>query len=677
MAPQSPNIPNSNNSNVDQSSSAFNFQIPPSVSGSIGALSSLYSSYGQFQQGNPVLGSLSFGASIPYLQQAFPNTFDPNSYQDQGSKDLINGLNKGGQFAQGGLSAYGIYSNLQNGNYLNAGLDAQKLTALGQQAGYIPDFTQNIQNATGLSPVQYGDARSPTSGFAPYATAPIGAYNAAQNFKDGNYLGGTINAAQSIQASAQIYNTYFPAAQEISKTLLSSGGVNPAASAGNLGFGSNMDAAGNITTDIGSVGANAAGSSTLDTLGEYAGYAGVAYAAYNAGKTLFDDNAPPEARAKETRQQVENAAASYYTLGLSSLAQFADAKLFGGAGEKFRDKYEYYANPGALISDKVLGGVIKATGSGKGERQQVRDGFRDVVKNDPQLKLFDEKYQGTLADGSPVDFGKDKFSFDEGGTGEQNIDLSTEEGKDAAAFGDSIGAAYGLSGKKREAIATLFAGNALKNAKGKPQVAAANMNHFMSQLGLDRGKAQSLLNQNVRDKKISKDDYAAFSATLNRLGKGGDPKIRQLSPEEIDEAVNAKEKDKILDKGGIIGTDPKTGKPIDVDGPNSNLPIDYNDTDGKPDTGKRLPTAAEKNATPRPIFNKTGGKTTLAPDGVNKIITYPDGTSMTTLIYVVKPSDKIAGNLQSGNPPSTNLSKDDLKKLWTDAAKSGINFRRA
>lgn len=62
---------------------------------------------------------------------------------------------------------------------------------------------------------------------------------------------------------------------------------------------------------------------------------------------------------------------------------------------------------------------------------------------------------------------------------------------------------------------------------------------------------------------------------------------------------------------------------------------------------------------------------------MNKITTYPDGTSMSTLVYVVKPSDKIVGNLQAGKMPSTNLSKDDLKKLWTDAAKSSIVFRKA
>lgn len=210
--PLASTTPNSQPSNVSQGFNAFNFQIPSSVTGSVGALSSVYSAYNQFQKSNPVLGTLSFAAALPHLQQAFPDTFNPEKYTDQGSKDLITGLNTGGQAAKGGIAAYGIYSNLQQGNYLGAGMGTQGLIAQGQQLGYLPDYTQQISDVTGLKPVGYGNGTNATTGFAPYATAPVAAYGAFQDFQNKNYVGGAINTAQAGQAGAQIYSSYFPAA---------------------------------------------------------------------------------------------------------------------------------------------------------------------------------------------------------------------------------------------------------------------------------------------------------------------------------------------------------------------------------------------------------------------------------------------------------------------------------
>jgi hypothetical protein len=267
--------------------------------------------------------------------------------------------------------------------------------------------------------------------------------------------------------------------------------------------------------------------------------------------------------------------------------------------------------------------------------QGVRDKYRKTIAEDPNIKLFGEDFKGTLADGTEVDFGKDKYSFDKGGSGEQNIDLETKEGSDAAAFGDSIAAAQGLKGKARESVAALFAGAALKNAKGKPEVAAANMNHFMNQLGLDRGKAQALLNQNVAKGKISKADYAAFSATLNRLAKGDKGGARQLSEEEIDQIAAEEAKAEDIKK-------------LSEEGPKALLRPAFKDKKGN-------------------ILPEGEGVTKTAPDGINTITTYPDGTEISTLIGVgkIKPSEKIINNIKSGKMPSTNLTKDDLKQFWS------------
>lgn len=626
--------------NSKPNESSFNWGA---VKNGLGAAGKGMQAYGGISSGNYVYGGLNAAATIPYFANQFPQTFDPNSYQDPSSKALVNGLNTAGKYAGPGLDGYNLYGNVQAGNYPEAFGNAQSLTAFGQNNGYIPDFTNQIQNSTGLKPVSYGEGADATVGYAPYVGAGLGTYGAIKGIQQGDYFGAGMNAVSAGQDMAAIYSSYFPAAAELGTQAAATGTSSAVAAGSQAGATAGSQAAG--------TGAAAGTGSTMGSVATGLGYAAAAYGAYNLVKMGLDGG---DTHKSDTGRSAATGAASGAAIGTAVLP---------GVGTAI----------GALAG-AAYGTVVAQTGSGKGKRQVIRDSYRESIGKSPDIKLFDENYKGTLADGTEVDFGKDKYSFNESDASEGNIDLTSKEGQDAAAFGDVIAAAQGLKGEGRESIATMFASAALKNSKGKPEVAAANMNHFLGQMGLDKGTTQQLLNQNVVEGKIGKEDYAAFSATLNRLGKaGGNSEARQLSPEEIDQ-VSGKKGSK------IVGTDPKTGAPA------TDLPIDFADTDGRPDTGKRLPTPAEKEfkSTKGPHFsdalaeNEHGGpgKPGIAKDGVNKTMTYPDGTVMTTLIGVVKPADKVNQNLAAGKPPSTNLSADDIRKLYTDAAKSGIAFRR-
>lgn len=321
---QAATTPNTQPSNVDQGFRAFNFQIPSSVTGSVGALSSIYSAYGQFQKNNPLLGSLSFTAALPHLRQAFPDTFNPEKYQDTGSKNLITGLNTGGQAARAGLEAYGIYSNLQQGNYIGAGQGAQSLFAQGQTMGILPDFTTDIEGATGVKPVSYGKDNG-MQGYAPYANGALSAYNAARDLQNKNYVGAAVHTAQAGQAGAQIYDTY--------------------TGAGN---------------SLGAAGGNLPG---LDTLSQVGGYAGAAYAAYDTAKNF--GNVRDEDKGSYLQRQANTVAANFQTSGLYSVGDALTSKFAPGVNEKFHHVENEFNK--TMLLPNTMNAFYAGSGEGAGE----------------------------------------------------------------------------------------------------------------------------------------------------------------------------------------------------------------------------------------------------------------------------------------------------------------------
>lgn len=168
----------------------------------------------------------------------------------------------------------------------------------------------------------------------------------------------------------------------------------------------------------------------------------------------------------------------------------------------------------------VVGGIVGGlyglgaglSASSKGERQQIRDKYREnIIKNG--VPLFGADYQGDLADGTKFDFGKDKFGF---GTKEGDIDLSNPTVAKAAAYGNVLGAIQGATGKGREAIATQFLSAAKSNAGDDLNVVKQNYAHFLNKLGVkDLATAQAALDQAKPN--MSDEEYQVFSSDLKEL----------------------------------------------------------------------------------------------------------------------------------------------------------------
>jgi len=129
-----------------------------------------------------------------------------------------------------------------------------------------------------------------------------------------------------------------------------------------------------------------------------------------------------------------------------------------------------YFGPWGAVAGGVIGGIGgltgSLTGSSKGGRQMTRDEWRAKILEEG-TPLFDESYQGDLADGTTFDWGKDKFGF---GTKEGDIDLTKKTTGKAAAYGNVLAALQGFGGgEDREAVATQFTAASTANA---PEAAA-------------------------------------------------------------------------------------------------------------------------------------------------------------------------------------------------------------
>jgi len=149
-------------------------------------------------------------------------------------------------------------------------------------------------------------------------------------------------------------------------------------------------------------GVNVAANLGNTAAGKAAPYINTALAAYNASKILSSDMTD-EQKAKAIRRTAEDTAAAYYTLGISSLAQYVDSRFLGGKGEKLRSKIENFSL-GARSTDFVTEKVLGAIGSKKSGAQQGRDQVRSYYK---KTGLANSEYKITLADGTQADIGID------------------------------------------------------------------------------------------------------------------------------------------------------------------------------------------------------------------------------------------------------------------------------
>jgi hypothetical protein len=299
----------------------------------------------------------------------------------------------------------GLVSIAQSGNPIKGAIQAGRTFGLLQQE-YPNLFTNPQQSPTMQSINEYGGMA------AKYADPAMNAYNFYENARQGNYLGAGINVGQGYNDAIKL--------GLIDGTPINAGYLGAAAGGMNLyqGF-QNKDFAqigvgGAQVYDAGSTlmgGSDAAGS-----LGSVASVAGLAYSAYGIGKTAFGDGTAKE-KARAVKMQAEDAAAAYYTAGLSAAGQYLDRQFLGGQTDKIRMKAEelqdspvgMVINPAGFITNKLLEKGFHAIGSKKGDRQLTRDMYRETAV---EAGILTPEFEMELADGIKFDAGADGSTLD-------------------------------------------------------------------------------------------------------------------------------------------------------------------------------------------------------------------------------------------------------------------------
>lgn len=631
---------------------------------------------------------MNFISQYPYLTQQFPQTAAsaqkslPDNfaqyapYGAAGANFLsAYALQKAGQTSAAGSSALRGSAQLaqaqgydKTAGYLNTGADGLGVFGAigrareGDLAGAIG---QGLPSATNLiTSAGYKLGTNTMAG----ATAIGGAANIVSgigNFKNDKILAGT----QILQGGTQLYDS--------AKTLGLIGQGGQAAVAGTQAASAGAIATGNA------VGAGAGlGETILGGLETAGTFLGPAIAAYGVGKTLFGD-ADPKTKAREAKQGVEDGVAAYFTAGLSSLAQFGDEKLLGGAGAKLRDKVDgpdiatgvaaygvgkatdvvfgegaagkynvkdltmMALNPGGYLLQKGLEKGLAMTGSKKGEDQLSRDSYRKFAKEN---KILDDKFQGKLADGSAFDFGADGSKLKYG-------DVAKETGAgDAIAIGDALVAGLGLKGKQRESLTLLFSKAALSNSKGSSDTVIANMRNLAKQHGLDGKGLQASLDKQHKAGEISDNEYLVWSSKGKDVfgGPGASNPIKDNTSKEATEKNMVEGAKRLGLSEQQVQSAMGTNQPTVV-GP-----------DGKP----VKPPIYTSNAPPGKYYTPDGKLATgIDPGFTQGNVFVPDGQTFES----VRRNPNISGQDSSGRPISTKIGIGRSSQSVTNAA---LNLRR-
>jgi hypothetical protein len=250
--------------------------------------------------------------------------------------------------------------------------------------------------------------------------------------------------------------------------------------------GATLQGAGALASGAAAASAAGIGGATTATIGAaaapIAGIAG-AYQGYQTAKYTSDAPAGGQ-RDRNT------------TLGMASAGAGIGAtigSIVPGAGTA----------AGAVVGAAVgaLAGLASSKfGSSKGKQQMLRDAARKSLQS---AGLLDQNYQGTLADGSSYDFGKDGKKYGKLNTENPNWGL-------AAGFANVIGAGEGLYGRSLESVATMYANAAMSNSGGNQDIVLANMRHFAQQRGFNLENVSAQINKMFDDNLINENQKAAY-----------------------------------------------------------------------------------------------------------------------------------------------------------------------
>jgi hypothetical protein len=247
-----------------------------------------------------------------------------------------------------------------------------------------------------------------------------------------------------------------------------------------------------------------AGSQSMAAAAPYLGAAAGVYQGYQTAKMIGDT----AAGSQRTKQ--------------GALGGAASGAMIGGA----------VGGPIGLAIGAAVGGLAGAvgswTGSKKGKAQFMRDNIRGVLQ---EGGVLDDKYQGTLADGTKYDFGKDGSTLKW-----KEIDkISAEKPKawnGAVPLADELAASYGFVGQKASDIAAWYAKGAVSNAGDDAGVAQKNMQHFAKQQGITYDMVKTKLDEAMKDNLISQSQYDYYLGGARQLTSySGKPSMgRQVPP---------------------------------------------------------------------------------------------------------------------------------------------------
>jgi hypothetical protein len=246
-----------------------------------------------------------------------------------------------------------------------------------------------------------------------------------------------------------------------------------------------------------------AGSQSMAAAAPYLGVAAGLYQGYQTAEMIGDTAAGS--------QRNRNAA-----LGGAASGAMIGGAAFGPVGLAV----------GAAVG-ALAGAVGSWTGSSKGKAQFMRDGIRGVLQ---ERGLLDENFQGSLADGTKYDFGKDGSTLKW-----KNIDKIIE--KQPAAWNaavpltDAIAAAYGFVGQKASDISAWYAKGAVSNAGDDASVAIKNAQHFAQQQGLTFEMIKARLDEAMKDERINQSQYDYYLNGAKQVTAGVKPQQGPPQPQ--------------------------------------------------------------------------------------------------------------------------------------------------
>lgn len=352
----------------------------------------------------------------------------------------------------------------------------------------LPNVDTNID----LSVPEFSPKVIKTEGGMSTIETPAGVQQVPTESLNDSGFWSNVNWGQVVQgglALAQMYGAYksFKSGDKVG------GAINMAAGAGNM-----ATATGAISTGAA---AGTTGAYVIPGLNILAG----GYAGYQTAEALGD----MAAGSKRTQTGVVGGATAGASIGAGI------GSIVPGVGTGIG------AAVGAVVG-ATAGAIGSWTGSSKGKAQMMRDQIRGVLQ---QGGILDDKFQGTLADGSKYDFGKDGSTLKW-----KEIDkvaaAQPKAWSKAAQLGDAMAVAYGFVGQKASDISAMYAKGAVSNAGDDENIAQKNMQHFAQQQGLTYEGIKAKLDEAMKDNRISQSQYDYYLGGARQLTAGVKPPMQ-------------------------------------------------------------------------------------------------------------------------------------------------------